>query len=436
MSRLIIRSGRVIDPASGFDDDADVVIENGVVLSIERDADSRRGDRSFDASGFLVTPGLIDPHVHLREPGGEAAETIASGGAAAIEGGFTTVCCMPNTRPAIDSVETLELVAERSRAANACRVFAVAAATCGRRGERLVDMEGLSRAGAVGFSDDGDVIASAAVMREALRGCRAVDRVFMQHCQELTLTAGASMNEGAVADRLGQAGWPKVAEELIIERDIRLNREVGARYHVQHLSSGGSVELVREAREEGQPVSAEASPHHLLLTDEACESIGTNAKMNPPLRTAADVEAVRRGVADGVITVLATDHAPHAADRKALPFAEAPFGIVGIETALPLYVRALVESGLLEWPALIRLMTIEPAKLCGLDQAPHRLGSLETGAAGDVTVIDPDEVWTIDARAFQSLSSNTPFDGWEVRGRAVGVVVGGEIRLDRSDRSG
>jgi dihydroorotase len=275
-------------------------------------------------------------------------------------------------------------------------------------------------------------------MARALAYIKPTGLALMQHCQEMTLTRGASMHAGAVATRLGLGGWPRVAEELIIERDVRLNRGIGCRYHVQHLSSGGSVEIVRAARAAGQPVSAEVSPHHLLLTHEEVDRHGgywTSAKMNPPLRERSDIGAILEGVADGTITVLATDHAPHTADRKALDFESAPFGIVGIETALALYIKALIEPGVIDWPRMIAMMTIEPARLCGLDSLEAGgtrrgglgLGRLHVGGAADVTVIDPNLEWTIDAGAFVSLSRNTPFDGWRVRGRAVATVVGGEV---------
>jgi dihydroorotase len=262
-------------------------------------------------------------------------------------------------------------------------------------------------------------------MARVLCSVRETGLAFMQHCQEPTLTRGAAMHAGSVSTRLGLTGWPRVAEEVIIERDIRLNRGIGCRYHVQHISSGESVEIVRRAQREGQPVTAEASPHHLILTHEACDGYRSEAKMNPPLREQADVQALRAGVADGTITVLATDHAPHASHEKALPFEEAPFGIVGLESALPLYAEALVRTGLIGWPRLIALLTIEPAKLCNLDQ--RGLGRLAVGGPGDVTIIDPEARWTIRSGDLKSRSTNTPFDGREVQGRAVCTIVAGRV---------
>jgi dihydroorotase len=430
MNDVLLRGGRVIDPASGRDQPADMLLAQGSVAAIS----TQRGQLTpasetivIDVEGCLVTPGLLDIHVHLREPSGDRhEETIASGAAAAVAGGFTTVCCMPNTTPPLDSPDRLLEVFRRATAADAARVLPVACATQGRQGERVTDVASLAEAGAIAISDDGDVVSDAGVMREALRAARDANICFMQHCQEPSLTRGASMNAGPVAERMGQIGWPHIAEELIIERDVRLNREIGCRYHAQHLSSGESVEIIRRARETGQPITGEASPHHLLLTDEACEQLGTAAKMNPPLRTAADIAMLKEGIASGVITVLATDHAPHPAASKDVDFAQAAFGIVGVESALPLYVKALVDDGVLSWPELVAMMTINPARLIGIDAGG--LGTLTVGGEADVTIIDPDLEWTIDADAFISTGRNCPFDGWSVRGRAIGAIIGGRAK--------
>ncbi|MEL6797959.1 MAG: dihydroorotase, partial [Planctomycetota bacterium] len=391
MSSTLIQGGRVIDPASATDTTADVAVREGRVVEIGPGLSASDADDVIDAAGLIVCPGLLDPHVHLREPGQEDKETIATGTAAAVAGGFTTVCCMPNTSPTLDSPEMLSFVRDRARETAACRIFAVAAGTVGRRGGRMTEIRLLAGAGAVGISDDGDVIESAGMMRSVLRATASTGLAFMQHCQEPSLTRGSSMHAGEVSTRLGLTGWPSVAEEIIIERDVRLVRDTGCRYHVQHLSSGGSVEIIRIAREMGLPVSAEASPHHLLLTHEACLGYDTNAKMNPPLRERSDVDTIREGVASGVITVLATDHAPHTADEKQLPFGEAPFGIVGLESAVAGYAEALVESALIDWPKLVELLTINPAKLCNLERK-HRgddgLGELRVGGLADITVID------------------------------------------------
>lgn len=426
VASILITGGRVIDPASGTDQATDVAISDGVIKAISPRLPRSPADRVIDAAGCIVCPGLIDPHVHLREPGQEHKETLESGSRAAVAGGFTTLCCMPNTQPALDTHESIGFIAHRARQTAACRIFAVGAATKGRKGEELAEIALMAQAGAVGFSDDGDCVASAGVMARVLAVVKQTGGAFMQHCQEPSLTRGASMHAGEVSTRLGLVGWPRAAEEVIIERDIRLNRSIGCRYHVQHISSGESVEIVRRARAEGQPVTAEASPHHLLLTHEACDNYNTSGKVNPPLREGRDAEALRAGVADGTITVLATDHAPHTPEEKALPFEEAPFGIVGLETALPLYAEALVTTGLIGWPRLIAMMTIEPAKLCGLDA--RGLGLLKVGGPADVAVIDPAAEWTIRAAEFVGRSKNTPFDGRKVRGRAVATIVGGDVR--------
>lgn len=434
MPSLLITNGRVIDPASGRDETADVAIADGRIAEIGPKLTRAPADRTIDADGRVVAPGLIDPHVHLREPGQEHKETVASGARAAVAGGFTTVCCMPNTRPALDSPEVVRYVLDRAARA-ACRVFPVAAATKDRAGAEPNEFRLLAQAGAVGFSDDGDVVASAGMMLRVMREVSPLGLAFMQHCQEPTLTRGAAMHAGEVSQRLGLIGWPRVAEEIIIERDVRLVRETHCRYHVQHISSAGSVEIVRAARAAGLPVTAEASPHHLLLTHQACLGYDTAAKMNPPLREQRDIDAIRSGIADGTITVLATDHAPHTPDEKNAPFDDAPFGIIGLETALPLYAEALVESGAIDWPRLIALMTIEPARLCNLDRA-HRnndgLGELFKGGPADVTIIDPDLEWIVTENDLHGMCVNTPFLGRTVRGRAVATVVAGEVRHELS----
>ncbi len=483
MSTILITSARVIDPSTGLDQLTDIAVSSGVIAAIGKNLDRSPATRVMDAAGCIVSPGLIDPHVHLREPGMEEAETIRTGASAAAAGGFTTVCCMPNTTPAIDDdamVEYVHRVARRSAAApsnsdpqvpltsalggqccntSGARVFPVGAVSKGRKGEELAQIMLMARAGAVGFTDDGDCVHSPGLMSKALTYIKPTGLALMQHCQEASLTRNASMHAGSVSTRLGLVGWPRVAEEMIVERDVRLNRSIGCRYHVQHLSSGGTVNIVRRARAElgghGNIVSAEVSPHHLLLTHEAIDSHGgywTAAKMNPPLREQSDINAILEGIADGTITMLATDHAPHTADRKALDFESAPFGIVGIETALALYIKALIEPGVIDWPRLIAMLTIEPAKLCGLagtagttkgdtgsspasDAAtspshykplPH-LATLIPGSIADITIIDPSLEWTIDANDSKSLSRNTPFDGWKVKGRATTTIVAGEV---------
>ncbi|MSR69533.1 MAG: dihydroorotase [Phycisphaerales bacterium] len=429
---FLLLGGRVIDPSTGRDETADVLIADGLVVAISAtrgELTAPAGGRVIDCEGKLVVPGLIDPHVHLREPGADDKETIASGAAAAISGGFTSVCCMPNTTPAIDLPSTVEFVQMRANASQKARVFVTGAATVGRAGEQLAPMGAMAQVGAVAFSDDGDCVASAGMMGKVLAVCASLDKVFMQHCQDPTLTVGGAMNAGVVSARLGLGGWPGVAEEVIIERDVRLNRGHRARYHVQHLSTAGSVEIVRRARAQQQPITAEASPHHLLLTEEMCTGYNTQAKVNPPLRCDSDIHAIIEGIIDATITILATDHAPHTSAEKARDFSSAPFGMIGLECALPLYIKALVESGAISWARLIALMTIEPARLLGIDG--RGLGQLVPGLSSDVTVIDPTVEWTIDAEQFKSKSRNCPFDGWKVKGRASNVFVGGRCLLIR-----
>lgn len=425
MDSILLQGGRVIDPANGIDKAADVSIREGRIDRIAPGIGPHAHDRVIDCRDSIVSPGLIDPHVHLRDPGQTHKEDMESGTRAAVFGGFTTVCCMPNTSPALDTPETLELVASRASKRAHCRVFSVAAATKGRRGEELAEIALLAEAGAVGFSDDGDAIADSSMMLRALRAVKPTGRVFMQHCQDPALTKGSSMHSGEVSARLGLVGWPRVAEEIIVERDIRLVRETGCPYHVQHMSSAGSVDLIRRARAAGLPVSAEASPHHLLLTHDACDGFDTSAKMNPPLRERADIDALLEGIAEGVVTVLATDHAPHTDEEKSQPFEAAPFGIIGLQTALPLYIKALLEPRIIDWPRLIALLTIEPARLCRLDSCG--VGTLTPGAAADVTVIDPGASWTIDRDLLPGRSKNTPFHGWDVVGRARWTIVGGRV---------
>ena len=424
---LLLRRGRILDASQGIDREGDVLVSEGRIARISTGGsiDVPQGTRQIDCGGKIIAPGLIDPHVHLREPGGESKETIKTGTASALAGGFTTVCCMPNTNPTIDSTTTVRFVQQAAREAASARVFVVAAATVGRKGEQLAPMAAMSAAGAVGFSDDGDGVANPAMMRRVLEVCASLGKPFMQHCQDPQLADHGVMNEGAVATRLGLLPWPREAEEIMLERDVRLNRGPRARYHAQHLSSGGSAEIIRRARAEGLPVSGEVSPHHLLLTDDACEGYNTLAKMNPPLRTRRDIDELKKAVADGTIDVLATDHAPHTAAEKARDFASAPFGIIGLDCALALYVKALVDDGVIGWPRLIELLTRTPADLCGLGH--HGLGSLREGSAGDVTVIDPNLEWTIDVSTFASKSRNCPFHGWKVRGRATATIVGGRI---------
>jgi dihydroorotase len=421
MDELLISNGTVIDPAGGVNGRADVLVRGGVVAEVGK-CRAGSGARRIDAGGLLVVPGLIDIHVHFREPGDEEEETIASGAAAAVRGGFTTVCCMPNTKPALDNEAQIEFVIRESQRAGLARVLPVGAITKGREGKELAEIASMLARGAVAVSDDGVGVADTAVMRKALQYTKMLGGLIMQHCEDPALAHG-SMHAGVVSTELGLSGIPAEAEQLMIARDLLLNRTIGCRYHVQHISTAFSVELIRRAKRDGQPATTEVSPHHLLLTDEACRGYDTNYKMNPPLRTKADVEACIAGLLDGTIDLLATDHAPHRAEEKELEFAAAPMGILGLECALPLYAKALVEPGHMSWAKLIDLMSTAPARVAKLPG-----GTLSVGAAADVTLIDPEMLWTIRKDEFVSKSRNCPFDGWQVKGRAVGTIVGGEVK--------
>ncbi len=425
MPTLTITNGRLIDPANGVDKKTDLVLDRGKVTRVGKV--SKPTGKVYDATGCIVTPGLIDPHVHLREPGQEDKETIATGSAAAVNGGFTTVVCMANTSPAIDDDSRIEFIYRQAEETAVCNVFPTGCVTKGRRGEELAEIGLMSEAGAVGFTDDGDAIENAAMMSKALAYVKMTGKSLMQHCEEPALVNTGAMNAGALATRLGLPGRPAVAEALVIQRDILLNQSIGCRYHVQHLSSEMGVDLIRRARKAGQPVTTEVSPHHLLLTEDDCATYDSNYKMNPPLRTKRDIKALLKAIKDGVITILATDHAPHTAEEKEVGFSNAPSGILGLDCALPLYIKALIETDTIDWPRLVEMMTLRPAELCNLDTKGH----LNVGADADVTIIDPNEHWTIDVNQFKSKARNCPFDGWDVTGRAIATIVGGKMALNR-----
>jgi dihydroorotase len=428
MPSILITNGTILDPSQNLEKSADLLIRDGKIAAIaERGSLSSTlmpGDQTIDAADCFVTPGLIDMHVHFREPGDEEEETIATGAAAAVAGGFTTVCCMPNTKPPLDNEGQIEFIRRQAQQVDLCNVLPIGAITKGREGKELAEIGSMFARGAIAFSDDGVGIADASVMRKALQYIRMFDALLTQHCEE-PLLGGGSMHGGVVSTSLGLGGIPAEAEQLMIARDLLLNRTIGCRYHVQHISTAWSVELIRRAKRDGQRVTAEVSPHHLLLTDESCRGYDTNYKMNPPLRTAADVKACIDGVKDGTIDCLATDHAPHRAEEKELEFAYAPFGIIGLECALPLYAKALVEPGHVTWLKLIDLMSTQPARVLKLDGVR---GTLREGAIGDVTVIDPAAEWTVDVAKFKGKSRNCPFGGWRVRGRAKSTMLGGKLK--------
>lgn len=419
---LLLRGGRVIDPARGLDEDADVLIADGRVRAVGRSLADAGAVRVLEATGLVVAPGFIDSHVHLREPGFEHKEDIASGTAAAAAGGLSAVCAMPNTNPPPDTPARLEDLLRRARERARVHVYAIGCITRGRAGKELAPIGALARAGAVAFSDDGDPVESADLMRAALVAARAVGRVVFPHEEVRRLTAGGCMHDGEVSVRLGALGMPAAAEEEMVRRDIDLVRQTGGALHLAHISTAGTVDLVRAAKAEGLPVTCEVLTHHFALTDEEVARQGPAAKMSPPLRTAADVEAMRAALADGTIDTIATDHAPHAPQEKALPLAQAPFGIVGLETALGLCVTHLVATGRLDLPSMVARWTWGPARILGLPG-----GRLGVGDPGDVTVFDPEQRWRVDPAAFRSRSRNTPFAGHQLIGKAMATIVAGRV---------
>lgn len=421
MRTIHITGGRIIDPSQEIDRIGDLWLSRGRVLTVGEGYEE--AEIVIDARGLIVGPGLIDVHVHLREPGNEEDETIATGAAAALAGGVTAVACMPNTRPALDTQGAAEFVILQAQRARKAHVYPVGAVSKGRKGEELAELGQLVAGGAVAFTDDGAPVASAALMRRALEYAKMFDRAILQHCQVPELTVGGVINEGYESMRLGLGGLPAAAEDIMVARDIRLAEITGGRLHIQHISTARSVELVREGKRRGVRVTAEACPHHFTLTDERLRTFDSNYKMNPPLRTWGDVEAVIAGLKDDTIEVLATDHAPHAPEKKMRELDQAPFGIIGLETLLPIVVHGLIEPGHLTWPEVIRKLTINPSRLLGIPK-----GTLRPGADADVTIIDPEARWTIDPAQFYSKSRNTPYGGWQVRGRAHTVIVGGEVR--------
>ncbi len=422
MEKLLILGGRVVDPANKVDALADVLIADGAVAKIGgglSDAAARR----LDARGKIVSPGLIDLHVHFREPGDEEEETIASGSAAAVAGGFTSVVCMPNTTPPIDEATGVEYIHRMGRQARKTFIYVMGAITKDRAGQELAEMGLMLQAGAIGFTDDGCGVQDTGVMLRAMKYASMFNTVVSQHCQDNALVKNGVMNAGYNSTVLGLPGMDPLGEEMMLWRDIQLVRKTGVRYHAQHISTAGSVEIIRQAKRDGLPVTCEVTPHHLLLTEDYVVDYDTNYKVNPPLRTAADVEALRTAVREGLIDALATDHAPHLQSEKELEFLAAPFGIAGIECALPLYIKALIETGVTDWSGMLSMLTYRPAGV--LNVAKGRLG---VGDRADITVIDPNAEWTVDAAAFYSKSRNCPYHGWKVKGKAVATVVAGEIR--------
>ncbi len=424
---LLIKGGRVLDPSLNLDGTRDVLIVDGLVSAVAEGLEAPEGARVIDATGLLVTPGLIDLHVHLREPGGEHKETIATGARAAAAGGFTAICAMPNTDPVVDDPAGVGFVLAQGAAARAARVYPVGAISHGQEGRQLAAIGEMVAAGAVGITDDGNPVMDSGLMRRAMEYAQAFNVPVADHPEDLGLSGQGVMNEGLVSTRLGLRGKPNASEDVHIVRDLLLAELTGGHIHLQHVSTAYGVEAIRQAKARGVRVTAEASPHHLVLTDEAVEGYDTDAKMNPPLRSAVDRDAVRQGLADGTLCVFATDHAPHHYDEKEQAFDDAPNGIVGLETSLGLALTHVVGEGVIDLPTLVDRMSCSPAKAFGLDG-----GTLSNGAIGDVTIIDLNEAWTVDRTAFLSKSRNTPFHGWELTGRALYTIVGGDVVWESS----
>lgn len=422
---LLLRGGRIIDPSQSHNAVADLLLRDGRVEAIGRDIGSPDSAEIIDCSGLIVAPGFIDVHVHLREPGREDVETIASGAHSAVAGGFTGVCAMPNTKPVTDNQATVGFVKRQGEMAGFARVYPYGAISVGQKGETLAELGEMVAAGAVAFSDDGKPVESAHLMRTALEYARTFNVPVAEHCEDMSLARGGSMNEGLMSAKLGLKGIPAEAEEIYVIRDILLARRTGGHIHLCHLSTKGSVELVRWGKERGVNVTAEVCSHHISLTDDAVDGYNTNAKMNPPLRTAEDVAALQEGLADGTIDLLVTDHAPHHYDEKEREFADAPNGIVGLETALGVNCTWLLHRDVLSLPRMIDAMSCKPARVFHLPG-----GTLTRGAVGDVTVFDPSLSWTVDPARFRSKGRNTPYGGQVLQGAPRITIVGGAVVFD------
>jgi len=417
--KLLIKGGRIIDPSQQFDRIADLLIEDGRVKSIDANL-SVEAAETFDATGLVVAPGFIDLHVHLREPGEEYKETISSGAAAAVAGGFTSICAMPNTDPVNDNASVTRFIINKAREAGLARVYPIGAITRGSAGEELAEMAEMKEAGAVAVSDDGRPVMNAQVMRHAMEYARDHGLVVVDHAQDLNLSAGGVMHEGRYSTLLGLKGLSSAAEESHVARDVMLAGLTGARVHIAHVSTKGSVELIRRAKGQGIPVTCEVTPHHLALTDAAVVSFDTNTKMNPPLRSEDDRVALIEGVRDGTIDVIATDHAPHHADEKMLEYDRAPFGIVGLETALGVALKVLFHEARVPLSRIIEMLTIGAARAFSIPG-----GTLAEGTLADVTIFDPDREWIVDPNHFKSKSRNTPFAAWKLHGEVIATFVGG-----------
>lgn len=418
---LLIVGGRLIDPSQGIDETMDILIADGVVLELGHGLTAPEGTQTIDAAGLLVTPGLIDMHVHLRDPGLEYKEDIATGSRSAAAGGFTSIACMPNTSPVIDNKAVTSYIVNKARNEAVVNVFPIGSITKGSKGESLSEMGELKEAGCVAVSDDGKPVDNAELMRRALEYAKGVGITVISHSEEMSLVGEGVMNEGFTSTELGLKGIPWAAEDIAVAREVYLAEFTGAPVHIAHISTVGSARIIRNAKARGVQVTCETAPHYFTLTDEAVLGYNTNAKMNPPLRSAGDVAAMKAGLADGTIDAIATDHAPHHPDEKDVEFNIALNGIVGLETSLPLSLK-LVEEGCLDYKALVSVMSCNPAKILGLER-----GTLKPGAVADVTIIDPLKQWVVSAEKMESKSKNSPFLGWEMKGAAAYTIVKGQV---------
>lgn len=422
--KLLIKGGRIIDPSQKLDKVADLMIEDGHIGSIE-DSLSDNDAETFDAAGLIVAPGFIDLHVHLREPGEEYKETLASGAAAAVAGGFTSICAMPNTNPVNDNASVTRFIIDKAREAGLARVYPIGAITRESKGEELAEMAEMKEAGAVAVSDDGRPVMNGQVMRHAIEYASDHGLVVVDHAQDLNLSASGVMHEGRYSTLLGLKGMSSAAEESHVARDIMLAELTGARVHIAHISTAGSVEVVRRAKQRGLSVTCEVTPHHLALTDAAVVGFDTNTKMSPPLRSEEDCAALIEGVRDGTIDAIATDHAPHHSDEKMLDYDHAPSGVVGLETALGVALTVLHHTAGVPLQRIIEMLTIGPARAFSLTG-----GTLAVGAPADITIFDPEREWTVEPQQFKSKSRNTPFAGWKLRGQVSETLIGGRRLIE------
>lgn len=425
--KILIKNGRLINPATGIDEVMDVLVNDSIVEKIEKNINDD-ANKIIDADKCWVTPGFIDVHVHLRDPGYEYKETIATGTRAAAKGGFTTICCMPNTSPVTDSEIMVEYIKMKAARDGVVNVLPIGSITKGQSGEELANIGQMANAGACAISEDGKSVLSSGLLKTAMKYAKMFNIPVLSHCEDMSLVGGGSMNAGAASQLLGLKGISNDSEEVIVARDIILARSTNSKLHICHVSTKGSIQLLREAHARGENVTAEICPHHFTLTDEAVMDYDGNTKMNPPLRSAEDVLALKEALKDGTVGIIATDHAPHSLDEKNCEYEKAAFGIVGLETALPLGIKVLIGEGWLTPSQLIEKMTINPAKMLGIDK-----GSIEVGKVADITIIDPEAEYKVDVSKFASKSKNSPFDGYEVKGKIEYTIVGGKVVVEKGE---